>query len=323
MQLTSDQKAIHLSQNYLRLEWQIIQVLQQIEASKFFLKLEVTSLFKYAVQFLKLSEPTAYAFITVARKAQIFPVLGEAIQAQKISVYKASRIVSTLDKTNVLELIDFAERNSTRAIDVEVARRNPKARSQERAKPISENLVELKFCVLKETNQKLRRAQSILAQKQGKHLDMAQTLDTVLNDYLQKNDPVEKGNRAVKKVKLCSTEFKASAKKTGENAMIPEGRLKMKKILTRSPLSALEKHQVFARDGGRCTYKDQKGQRCDNDRWLHIHHIHPVSQDGTNALENLTTLCSVHHDLVHQLSLPIEGQVTWLKASSQRYGSFL
>src|SRR5262249_527268 len=90
----------------------------------------------------------------------------------------------------------------------------------------------------------------------------------------------------------------------------------------RTPLTAAQKHAVFKRDQGRCTHVDASGRRCNQDRWLHTHHIVHVSQGGNNEPENLTTLCSFHHDLVHQLSLPIEGQVNWLRSPQRGYAVY-
>jgi 5-methylcytosine-specific restriction endonuclease McrA len=87
----------------------------------------------------------------------------------------------------------------------------------------------------------------------------------------------------------------------------------------RRPLSASEKHAVFLRDEGRCTFVNERGERCGADRYLHVHHIKMVSHGGTNELSNTTTLCVAHHDLVHQLSLPIEGQINWLRAPATEY----
>jgi len=89
----------------------------------------------------------------------------------------------------------------------------------------------------------------------------------------------------------------------------------------RTPLTAAQKHAVHLRDQGRCTFHDPKThQRCTIERWVHIHHIRPQAQGGSNTPDNLQTLCSHHHDLVHQLSLPIEGQVTYLREPQVRYG---
>jgi hypothetical protein len=71
---------------------------------------------------------------------------------------------------------------------------------------------------------------------------------------------------------------------------------------SRSPIPTSVKHQVHLRDQGRCTHKTQEGPRCNQKRWIEIHHIQPVSQGGAHTLENLTTLCSSHHRLVHAQS---------------------
>ena len=48
---------------------------------------------------------------------------------------------------------------------------------------------------------------------------------------------------------------------------------------------------ILNRDGRRC-------QGCGKKDALSIHHIKPRNEDGTNAQENLITLCSVCHDCV-------------------------
>lgn len=49
--------------------------------------------------------------------------------------------------------------------------------------------------------------------------------------------------------------------------------------------------QARARDGG-CVYRQQGG--CSGA--LAVHHRVPLEQGGTNALDNLLTLCRAHHE---------------------------
>ncbi len=61
--------------------------------------------------------------------------------------------------------------------------------------------------------------------------------------------------------------------------------------------------KVVTAQAHQCTYQDPRTQlRCDKERFLHIHHKLPVAMGGTNALENLTLLCSSHHRLEHYRS---------------------
>ncbi len=52
---------------------------------------------------------------------------------------------------------------------------------------------------------------------------------------------------------------------------------------------------VLARERHRC-----QGKGCENTHYLEVHHIVPRARGGTHDPENLTTLCSACHALVHR-----------------------
>ena len=57
---------------------------------------------------------------------------------------------------------------------------------------------------------------------------------------------------------------------------------------------------VWARDQGRCTYRDQRsGRRCEGRHYLEMDHITPRAQGGRHELRNLRLLCGGHHRLRH------------------------
>ena len=73
--LSSEQTQIHeralvLANNFRQLEVELVDVLREVDRTKLYRKLEQPSLFAYATKVLKLSEATAYMFITVARKTK-------------------------------------------------------------------------------------------------------------------------------------------------------------------------------------------------------------------------------------------------------------
>jgi hypothetical protein len=63
------------------------------------------------------------------------------------------------------------------------------------------------------------------------------------------------------------------------------------------------RRQVFARDHHRCTVPG-----CRAARHLDIHHVEFQSHGGRHEITNLTTLCSGHHDLLHEGKLRISGK---------------
>ena len=56
-----------------------------------------------------------------------------------------------------------------------------------------------------------------------------------------------------------------------------------------------------ARDNNCCTFPG-----CNNRRYLHSHHVEHWSNGGDTSLDNLMSLCTKHHTLVHEGGFRIE-----------------
>ncbi len=183
----------------------------------------------------------------------------------------------------------------------------------------SEDQVQLTTILSREDFENLNRSEALAAQKGKKFSGRGEVVGLSLTEYVERHDPVKKAARALKKKLKAGL----AVKKTIETNLGKNGaqQLWINRVSEskRVKIRAEEKHPVFARDSGRCTHINMKGERCTSDRYLHIHHIIPVSLGGSNNPNNLTTLCSAHHDLVHLLSLPIENQVTWLRSPLVEY----
>jgi hypothetical protein len=76
--------------------------------------------------------------------------------------------------------------------------------------------------------------------------------------------------------------------------------------------------QVLHRDGNRCTFPG-----CESRRFLHIHHIQHWARGGPTDLDNLLTVCTAHHDLIHEgrwsVTRSPEGKLTWFRPSGRVY----
>jgi hypothetical protein len=67
----------------------------------------------------------------------------------------------------------------------------------------------------------------------------------------------------------------------------------------REPIPAAILHVINLRDQRKCTFINALGRPCGQTRWVEVHHIKPVSRGGKNTPDNLITLCSGHHRLLH------------------------
>jgi hypothetical protein len=304
MQKALHERAVYLGRRSSKMEFARVENLIEIEAHgvhKAFGK----KMFVYATEILEMDPGIAYPYIALARACLKFPNLRKALKEESLSVSKASRIVSCLDE----ELIEFAKTHSKREIEEEVAKRNPKAGVRDRVRPLNAEYDEMKVRLKKSVSRNLGRARAL-----NPSCDLAQTLEVMIEFYLDHKDPVRKAERAQGRKQaeakpVTNPMAKPAPRPEAKPASAPE---KFRPGTKRVPLTAEQAHAVNVRDRRCCAFVGVDGQRCGSDRWTEIHHIHPVSLGGTNDPDNLTTLCSFHHDLVHQLSLPIEGQVTWL-----------
>ena len=93
-------KAIALAKIFHETEFELIEIIGEIDKYKAYLHVSYNSLFEYAVKALKLSEANAYNFITVARKSESVPELKIAIKEGGLSVAKARKIRTSYCENN-------------------------------------------------------------------------------------------------------------------------------------------------------------------------------------------------------------------------------
>ena len=322
---TIDQKALATTLRFKKCEAELLEIIIQLDRFKVYRKLGYPSLFQYTVKRLKLSESQAYGFINVARKSHEIPKLSEAIKKGRLTINKARRITSVLTKTNQKQWLELAEKASQKKVEREVALANPQMAITEKMTYIAPNhsinekvgikrnspRVQLQIGLSERTMLKLRRAQDLVSQKKKASKSLESTLETILDDYLKKHDPVEKAKRQKIKGKLnCSQKnegIKTQPKKKKAAPQMGSQQssrrvIENRKQRRRAALPAALKHQVYLKAEGRCSSKNFDGKRCQSRRFLEIHHIIPLSQGGSHQLENLTLLCSGHHKIQHDHS---------------------
>ena len=278
---TLHERAVALAKTYLRTETELISVLQEIDQRKGFRELGFKSLFDY-VRSLGLSENIAFNLITISRKSVQVPALKEMIQDQEISLSNAKVIVSILTPENQDKWLQAAAQLPKRELEKAIAKEFPEKSVKETTRYVAEERMELKLGISEALLKKLKRIQDLESKKTAASLE--QTLETMADLYLQKNDPLEKAKRS---------KPLAPARVSAEAKTAPSQPWK-----TRRKYAAPLRHAIQKRDQAQCTHVTQ-GKRCTEKRWLDIHHKKPLSQGGETTLSNLTLLCRGHHQLLH------------------------
>ncbi len=277
-------EAVTIAARFHKDESRLISIFQEMDGHSQFKKLNCSSLFDYGVRILKLSESNTYNFITLARKSKIIPELKQAIDFEELSVSKARKITSVITTENKDHWINLAKTLPKVQLEKEVAKVSPQQLVQEKIQYVSSDRVKLTVGISEEVLDLLKRVQDLESQRTRQSANYEDTIKTALKVYIEKLDPL-------KKAKRCLAKQEGSSSNKQVPGQVP---------FVRTPIPQNLKHEINSRDKGICTHKVEDGKRCQNSRWTQIHHIIPVSRGGTNALSNLTTLCSSHHRQMHQ-----------------------
>jgi len=185
------EKALVLSREHRWVESQLVSLLMEIDRLQLYRLLGCASLFTYVVSMLGFTEGAAYQLITVTRKAKDIAPLKTALEEQRLTVAKASRIVSVLSLDNASELIEFASRHSSRETDLEVARRAGRDGNERRSS------LKIPVRVL----DKLKRVQALMGQ-----VEFEAMLESLADYYIEREDPVKKAERALAKRAAAAAE---------------------------------------------------------------------------------------------------------------------
>jgi len=287
------QKVICLSQKYKTSEIELLDAIVEARKEKLHQFFECPSLYDYCTKILKLDAGVVYGFMAVANRAATVPELREKIKNGTLSISTAKRITSVLTVTNKAEWFEKATTLSNRQLEREVARVNPKAEVKERASYLSSKRVKLELGLDEKLMLKLRRIQDLESQKQRRSVRLEDVLQAMADLYLRKSDPVEKAKRA----KIRGP----SARKGEEPTQQPRQPQKVPRE-ARTPVPAKIMHEVNFRDQGECQHINQTtNEKCKNRRFIEIHHKKPLRQGGAHTLDNLVSVCSEHHKIIHKM----------------------
>ncbi len=290
------EKALKTAQNYLRAESDLIAVLQQIDDCRGYREMGYRSLFEYTTQSLKLSESVSFNLIAIARKSKEVPMLQEMIQKQEITLSNARVIAPVLTPENQDRWLAAAATLSKRTLEKEIAKERPELAVQESTRYVSEKRIELKLGISEELYEILKRVQDLVSSQSGQAASLEETLRVALELYLDKKDPHKKAERAEKR---------EASDRTTQSSPAP-GQVRPNSTPSQSNpriIPAKLQHQIRLRDQSQCTFQSSlgtgQGTRCQEKRWLHFHHVQPLSEGGQTTFENLALLCRAHHRLVH------------------------
>ena len=153
-------------------------------------------------------------------------------------------------------------------------------------------IIKVSFATNKGVADKLSRVKDLLARSHPGG-GLSDILETVLDEFLQRHDPVVKAERLATKhtKKRFGDEPNKSVEPVGCGSKPTASSSKSSRYIP-----ATIKHGVVKREGYRCSYESASGVRCEATRYLEFDHVTPFALNGrSDSAENIRLLCSEHN----------------------------
>jgi hypothetical protein len=289
--------------------------LGEIDARRLYLDGSFPSMFTFCVGEYGFSEGAAYNRITVARAGRQFPAVIEVLRAGQVHLAGLRLLAPLLTVENHREVLAQAAGKTKREIEELVARVAPKpavppmvrkvpehsarppaeplslaldrtpvappTRQDNRpaVTPLAEETFKIQFTASGEFRDKLRQAQDLLRHRVPNG-DLASVFEKALDLLI---DHVKKERFATgRKPRPSSTE----AAHEPASRHIPDA----------------IKRTVYERDGGRCTFTDERGQRCVATGSLEFDHLDGFAKTRVHHADRIRLLCRAHNQHAAELT---------------------
>ena len=283
----------------------LIVHLAEFDTRRLFEGAGYSSLFKYCMAVLRLSEDAVYNRIKAARAARRYPVIVDRLESGALSPTTVRLLAPRLTPENHQELLAAASGKGKQAVEELLARRFPQPDVAARVRkvptrpmtlaaasaaaagvevplvlpmpaaagPVVRALAperyEIRFTASAEVREKLRVAQDLLGHAIPTG-DLAQVFDRALTLLV---------------ADLSRRKFAATARPRRSRGQSDASR----------NIPADVKRRAVARDEHRCAFVAPNGRRCDERRFLEFHHVVPYATGGLPTVENIQLRCRAHN----------------------------
>ncbi|MEA2748200.1 MAG: hypothetical protein QOI41_2343 [Myxococcales bacterium] len=293
----------------------LIVHLIEVEERRLDLRAACTSMLDFCQRRLGMSEGAAFRRITAARLVKRFPTLLGRIERGALHLSTLLLLRPHLTEQNVEELAAAVAGKTQRRVEELLARLAPKpdvpsaivelgapsndarpmlfagsdashvpSAPRARIEPLSEARYKVQLTASAELKAKLERARDLMRHRNPSG-DLAVVIDAAMDVLLAKLEKERLGK--VKAPREPTKPRAGSASGSGSGS----GSCRVRAI------PAGVRRAVFERDGERCTFVDEAGERCPQRGHLELDHVEARALGGTNAASNLRVRCRAHNRL--------------------------
>jgi hypothetical protein len=170
--------------------------------------------------------------------------------------------------------------------------------------PLAPARYHVRFTASAELRDKLERLQALMrsAVPDG---DLAKIIDIAISEKLQRVEARRFGKTKVPRSTRSRTDTSAASRGSVPARSVPARNVSASNVPASTDTSPSSRHVpaavrrlVYARDGGRCAYRNREGMRCARRHDLEFHHKHPFAHGGDHNPANLALMCRAHNALL-------------------------
>jgi len=284
---------------------ELLAHIAEVDARKLYLPAAFPSMYAYCVGELRLSEEAAFKRIHAARAARLFPAILVALADGRLHLSAVVMLAPHLTQETADELLAAAEHKTKSEIEKLLADRFPRpdlpvlvcaisapdaqqhapgrvessvqhapgrveACERARVAPLAPQRYALQLTMSQSTHDKLRYAQDLLGHQVAPG-DVAQVLDRALDALIAQ----------LEKRKFAAT----SQPRHHGHRPVPQDR----------HVPAEVRRAVWERDGGRCTFVGECGQRCAARSMVEFDHVQELARGGVATIGGMRLRCRAHN----------------------------
>jgi hypothetical protein len=308
-----------------RVEADLVAHIGEVDERRLYARFAFPSMFAYCTRGLHLSEAEAYRRIRVARAARRHPVLLAMLRDGRLHLSGIALLVPLLTPENRDLVLRRATHRSKREIERLVAELSPRpdvpsvmrklpqtrraeAREPQRitegapnaglepvlgaavelvpgtvgpqvapsrtvaVAPLSPARYKVQFTASEELHGKLERLTALM-RSEVPDGDLAAIVERAVTEKLERLEVRRFARSQAPRKTVADTETSPTTRH----------------------IPAAVRRAVHERDGGRCRFVDERGQRWSEEHRLEFHHRHPFGMGGDHSPGNLSLLCPAHN----------------------------
>jgi hypothetical protein len=306
----------------------LIVHLAEFDARRLYEGAGFSSLFKYCMAVLRLSEDAVYNRIEVARLARRYPVVIDMLVEGSLSPTTARLLARHLTSENHEELLASAVGKGKQQVEELLARHFPRPDVPPSVRRIPTQQVSLEGsirpasapCVNPSADAIASEPATTNAQTVQPDMPAPSVASTSRRPLVRPLAPERYEVRFTADAEIredlrVAQDLLGHAIPSGDLAQVFGRALKLLVAdLTRKKYAATQRPRrsrgqskgsrnipaevrraVSARDGGRCAFIATTGRRCGERRFLEFHHIDPYGRGGLPTVDNVKLLCRAHN----------------------------